>query len=205
MKPFINIITAMDETNAIGHEKKTPWGPLATDYYWYSTHATTTKDPLKRVALILGRITFEETILFDKKYVSRWHFIVITRQPPETFYKSYPNIDRNQIDVVNTFDQAAVREKDLIETPIAMVESVFVFGVVSPYEQALASNLVKRIYLTRILAEFPQCDARVSNFDLKDFRRIKRSSDEVLAELDDKICEENGLKYQFQVYERINL
>jgi hypothetical protein len=67
------------------------------------------------------------------------------------------------------------------------------------------TNAIGHVYLTRIFAEFLQCDARVSNFDLKDFRRIKRSSDEVLAELDDKICEENELKYQFQVYERINL
>ena len=35
---------------------------------------------------------------------------------------------------------------------------------VNPYEQALVSKLVKRIYLTRILAEVPQCNARISKF-----------------------------------------
>jgi dihydrofolate reductase len=205
MKPFLNIITAMHETNAIGHENKIPWAPLPTDQYWYLTHTTVTKDPLKRVALILGRLTFNDTILLDKKYTSRWHFIVITRQSPEVFYESCSKIDRNQIDVVNSFDQAASRARELIETPSAMVESVFVFGGVSPYEEALASKLVKRIYLTRVFAEFPQCDARLSSFDLNDFRRIKRSRSEILAELDDKICEENGWKYQFQVYERNDL
>jgi dihydrofolate reductase len=205
MKPFMNIVIAMDEKNAIGHEKKIPWAPLPTDYKWYLTHATTTKDPLKRVALILGRITFEEVIQFDEKYISRWHFIVITSQLPETIYNTYSNIDRNLIDVVNSFDQAAHRAKLLLDTPSAMVESVFVFGGVNPYEQALTSKLVKRIYLTRIFAEVPECDARVSNFDLNDFQRIQRSSDEILAELDDKIIEENGWKYQFQIYQRKDL
>lgn len=83
-----------------------------------------------------------------------------------------------------------------------MIESVFVFGGVNPYEQTLEAKLVKRIYLTRILAKVPECDVRVSKFDLRDFRRIKRSNHEVLAELDDQIFEENGWKYQFQVYER---
>ncbi|CAF3456625.1 unnamed protein product, partial [Rotaria sp. Silwood2] len=71
--------------NAIGNEKKIPWAPLPTDYHWYLTLATTTKDPSKRVALIIGRITFEDIINFDPKYVSRWHFIIITRQSPEIF------------------------------------------------------------------------------------------------------------------------
>jgi dihydrofolate reductase len=205
IKPFINIVVAMDEKNAIGHEKKIPWAPLPTDYNWYLTHATTTKDPLKRVALILGRFTFEDAIKFDQKYVSRWHFIVITSQLPEILYNTYSNIDRNQVDVVNSFDQAAQKAKLLLDTPSSMIESVFVFGGVGPYEQALESKLVKRIYLTRIFAEVPDCDARISKFDLSDFQRIKRPSDEILAELDDKIIEENGWKYQFQVYEQKDL
>ncbi|CAF2374776.1 unnamed protein product [Rotaria sp. Silwood2] len=205
MKPFMNIVVAMDEKNAIGYERKTPWGPLPTDHEWYLTHATTTKDASKRVAVILGRITFEGVIKFHKKYLSRWHFIVITKQPPKVFYNTYSDYIRNQIDVANSFDQAAHKAKLLLDTPSAMIESVFVFGGVSPYEQALKSKLVQRVYLTRIFAEVPQCDARVLNFDLSDFRRIKRSSSEILAELDDKIVEENGWQYQFQVYERNNL
>ena len=205
MKPFMNIVVAMDEKNAIGHERKIPWGPLPTDYHWYLTHSTTTKDPSKRIALIIGRISFEETIKLNEQYVLRWHFIVITQKEPEILYNTYPEIDRNHIDVVNSFDQAAHKAKLLLDTPSAMIESVFVFGGVGPYEKALEAKLVRRIYLTRIFVEVPQCDARVSKFDLNDFQRIKRSNNEILAELDDRIVEENGWKYQFQVYERKDL
>ena len=202
MKPFMNIIVAMDENNTIGHKGKLPWAPLPTDSHWYLTHSTTTKDPAKRVALILGRVTFEDTIQFDQKYVSRWHFIVITRQSSEDLYKT---TNRNQVDVVHSFDQAVQKAKSLLDTPSAMIESVFVFGGVSPYEDALASNLVKRIYLTRIFAKVPDCDTRITKFDLNPFQRIKRANDELLAEFDDQIIEENGWKYQFQIYERKDL
>jgi dihydrofolate reductase len=204
-KPFLDIVVAMDENNSIGHEGKIPWVPLPTDHHWYLTHSTNTKDPLKRVVLIIGRLTFVETIQFFKEYLPRWHFIVISRQSPEVLFNTYSNIDRNHVDVVNSFDQAAQKAKLLIDTPSAMIESAFVFGGVSPYEDAMASNLVKRIYLTRIFAKVPKCDAQISKFDLSNFRRIKRSNDEILAELDDKIIEENGWTYQFQVYERMNL
>ena len=205
MEPFMNIVVAMDEKNAIGHEGKIPWVPLPTDHRWYITHSTTTKDPSKRIAIVIGRVTFEETIEFNQKYISRWHFIVITKQLPEIFYDTHSDLDRKHIDVVNSFDQAAHRAKFLLDTPSEMIESVFLFGGVGPYEQALAAKVVKRIYLTRIFADVSKCDTRLSNFDLTDFRRIKRSNDEVLAELDDKIIEENGWKYQFQVYDRKDL
>jgi dihydrofolate reductase len=205
MEPFMNIAVAMDENNAIGHEGKIPWAPLPTDKRWYLTHATTTKDPSKRIALIVGRLTLEDLITFDQKYVSRWHFIVITKQLPEILYDTHSNLDRKHVDVVNSFEQAAHRAKLLLDTPSEMIESVFVFGGVRPYEQALAAKVVKRIYLTRIFAVVSKCNARLSNFDLTDFRRIKRSNDEILAELDDKIIEENGWKYQFQVYDRKDL
>lgn len=205
MKPFMDMVLAMDEINTIGHEGKIPWTPLPTDKKWYLTHTTTTKDPSKRVALILGRITFDGTIRFHKEYLSKWHFIVITSQSSEIFYNSYANFDNTRIDVVNCFDQAAERARLLLDTPSAMVESVFVFGGARPYEEALEAKLVKRIYLTRVFSEFPQCNARVSKFDLSDFRRIKRPDGELLAELDEKIVEENGWKYQFQVYEHKDL
>ena len=202
MKPFLNLIVAMDQGDNIGHEKKVPWGPLPTDFHWYLSHVTITKDPLKRVALILGRVTFLETIHFDEKYLSRWHFIVISTQPTGSIHSACPTVNRELIDVVNTFEQATLRAKDLIEMPSAKVESAFVFGGAGPYEEAIASKLVKRIYLTRIMAEFPDSDTRVANFDLTDYHRICRPAGELLAEFDDRIIEENGLTYQFQVYDR---
>ncbi|CAF1306619.1 unnamed protein product [Adineta steineri] len=204
IKPFMNIVVAMDENNTIGHNGKVPWAPLLTDHYWFLTHSTTTKDPLKRIALILGRKTFIDTITFFKKYVPRWHFIVLTQELPEIFYEKYSNIDRNQTDVVNSIDEAAYRAKKLIDTPDSMIESVYVFGGVIPYEQALERDYVKRIYLTRVFAKVPDCDTQVSKFDLNNFQRIKRPSDELLAEYDDKTIEENGWTYQFQVYDRKN-
>ena len=177
MKPFMNLIVAMDENNVIGYAKRLPWDTLSTDLHWFLTHATTTKDPSKCIAVIAGRTTFEEAITFDKKYVSKWHFIVITKQESDVFYKNHSNVDRRQIDIVQSFNQAACTAKDLLETQNSMIESVYVFGGVLPYENALNAKLVQRIYLTRIFAKVSQYDARLSNFDLSDFQRIKRKID----------------------------
>ena len=201
-KPFIDMVVAMDELSNIGHQNQLPWGSLPTDHEWYLTHATTTKDPNKRVALILGRLTFDDVMRFHGKYVSRWHFIVITRQTSETFFNTYPNVAREHVDVVHSFEQAALQGRRLLDSAHPVVESVIVFGGSRPYEEAIESKLIRRIYLTRIFAQLPHCDTRVSNFSLDGFRRIKRGADEVLADHDDRIVEENGWKYQFQVYER---
>ena len=194
MSPFLNVILAMDENNTIADQGKIPWVPLPTDHHWYLTHSTTTKDPNKRVALILGRVTYEEVSQFDEKYVSKWHFIVITRQSKDSF-------NSNHLDLVKSFDQGVQQAKYLLDCSNSQIESVFVFGGVAPYEDALASKLVKRIYLTRVFAKIPNGDTRLSKFDLTDFQRIKRPKEEILSELDDQIIEENGWKYQFQIYE----
>ena len=175
MKPFLNIIVAMDENNSIAQDGKIPWGPLPTDHQWYLTLATATKDPEKRVAVILGRLTFEDAIQFDEKYVSKWHFIVITTHPVQSFINKYPQLHQDRIQVVSNFNQATVQAKELLDHSQSMIESVVVLGGVKPYEQAIESKLVRRIYLTRIFATFPQANTRVEKFDLKDFRRIKRS------------------------------
>ena len=203
MRPFMDIIVAMDENNSIAQDGKIPWGSLPTDHQWYLTLATTTKDPNKHVALILGRFTFEDVIQFDEKYVTKWHFIVITSHSVETLINKYPRLKADRIHTIPTFDQATIQAKELLNQPESMIESVVVFGGAQPYEQAIKSKLVHRVYLTRIFEKFPQANTRVENFDLKDFRRIQRSKDETLAEWDDRIVEENGLKYQFQVYEQI--
>lgn len=204
-KTFIDMFLAMDENNAIGHDREIPWVPIPTDFNWYITICTTTKDPCKRVAIIVGRKTFEDLIQFDEKYVSRWHFIVLTNQTSDFIYETYRNIDRTHVDVVQSFEQAIQRSKLLINSNDSMIENVVVLGGAIIYEQAIASKLVKRIYLTRILAKVPGCNNIVSNFDLTDFQRIKRTSNEILSEYDDRIIEENGWKYQFQVYENIRL
>lgn len=202
MKPFMNIIVAMDENNSIAQEGKLPWGPIPTDHQWYLTLATATQDPNKRIALILGRLSFEDAIQFDEKYVAKWHFIVITSHPVESFTTKYPQLQADRIQVVPDFDHAAVEARQLLDQPDSMIESVIVFGGAKPYEQAIESKLTRRVYLTRIFATFPQADTRVEKFDLSDFQRIQRPKDEILADWDDRLVEENGLKYQFQVYEQ---
>ncbi|CAF1435770.1 unnamed protein product [Adineta ricciae] len=181
MDRFLNIMMAMDAKNGMGINNTLPW-KLNEDERWFLSISTTTKDPLKRNAVIIGRLTYESFC----KYLTK---------------KSIKaNYEQSHLDAVRSFDEAVRMARGFLDDPEKGIESVFVLGGVQPYEQAMASDLVHRIYLTRIFAEY-SCDTYWSNLNLSQFRRIQRSKDEILAELDDQIIEENGVTYQFQVYE----
>ncbi|CAF1435881.1 unnamed protein product [Adineta ricciae] len=196
MHRFLNIMMAMDVNNGMGMNNKLPW-KLNEDERWFLSISTTTKDPLKRNAVIIGRLTFESFCKYLTKNFIHWHFIVITSNSLESIKANY---EQSHIDVVRSFDEAVRMARGFLDNSEKGIESVFVFGGVHPYEQAMASGLVYRVYLTRIFAEYP-CDTYWSSLDLSQFRRIQRSKNEILAELDDQIIGENGVTYQFQVYE----
>jgi len=187
MEPFLDLMVAMDQNNGIGINNKVPWN-LPGDWAWLMTISTTTVDPKKRNAIIVGRLTHEEMGSLAK----RWYSIVIT---------SKPNLVKQSDDVicVSSFEQAISVAHNL-HSKNDKIENVFVLGGVQPYEQAIRSKLVKRVYLTRIFAEF-NCDTRWTTMNLTDYKRIKRNENEILASEDDQIKEENGIKYQFQVYD----
>ncbi|CAF1021622.1 unnamed protein product [Adineta ricciae] len=196
MDRFLNIMMAMDAKNGMGINNTLPW-KLNEDERWFLSISTTTKDPLKRNAVIIGRLTYESFCKYLTKSFVHWHFIVITSNSLESIKANY---EQSHLDAVRSFDEAVRMARGFLDDPEKGIESVFVLGGVQPYEQAMASDLVHRIYLTRIFAEY-SCDTYWSNLNLSQFRRIQRSKDEILAELDDQIIEENGVTYQFQVYE----
>ncbi|CAF1110593.1 unnamed protein product [Adineta steineri] len=196
MKPFLNIMVAMDAKNGIGINNTLPWS-LKEDERWFLTISTMTKDSLKRNAIIIGRLTYESFCKYLTKYFVHWHFIVITSHSLESIKAMCP---QSHVDVVVSFEQALLTAHTLSCDLEKGIESVFVLGGIRPYEEAMASGLVRRVYLTRIFAEY-SCDTHWSSLDLNKFRKIRRSNNETLAELDDQIVEESGVTYQFQVYE----
>lgn len=75
------------------------------------------------------------------------------------------------------------------------IENIWIVGGHSVYKEAMESPLCHKIYLTRIMAEF-ECDAFFPRLT-DNFTRIPNDPD-----ISDEIQEENGLKYQYQVYEK---
>lgn len=76
-----------------------------------------------------------------------------------------------------------------------VIENVWIVGGYSVYKEAMESPMCGRIYLTRVFANF-ECDAFFPNLN-EDFKQVPNDED-----IPADIQEENGIKYQYQVYEK---
>lgn len=78
------------------------------------------------------------------------------------------------------------------------IEGVWIAGGYSVYEEAMASDRCDRIYFTEIKATF-ECDAFFPEIDRKRFQKIPIDDPDIPSE----VQEENGLQYQYLIYERV--
>lgn len=76
------------------------------------------------------------------------------------------------------------------------IEHIWICGGNSVYKEAMASSLSHRIYFTEIMAYF-ECDAFFPEIP-KDIFHIVPNDDDIPSD----IQEENGIKYQYKIYER---
>lgn len=84
-----------------------------------------------------------------------------------------------------------IQEPSIAET----IENVWIVGGYSVYKEAIESSMCGRIYLTRILANF-ECDAFFPQLG-DNFKQVPNDED-----MPTEIQEENGIKYQYQIYEK---
>ena len=129
----IVIIVAVDQKNGIGNRKLNtiPWHSKH-DMAWFKTTTTTVKDPSKRNAIVMGYRTF---LSMNKKHLpERENFV----------------IDKNVTSYYKTIDSLR-QEKD------SNIETIFVIGGASIYEEALLDWRCSKLYITNILGDF-KCD-----------------------------------------------
>lgn len=77
------------------------------------------------------------------------------------------------------------------------IENVWIVGGTGVYQEAMDSPFCHRIYFTDIKAHF-ECDAFFPKIDTKRFQRVANDPD-----VPSEIQEEKGIKYEFQIYEKI--
>lgn len=111
--------------------------------------------------------------------------IVLTSEPEKYEFPS-------DVIVVKSMDDAFAK----INNEIAeQVENVWIVGGHSVYKEAMASPQCHRVYFTKIMALF-DCDAFFPS--LPEGFKLVPNDDDIPSE----IQEENGIKYQFQIYEK---
>lgn len=180
----LTIVVALDDCNGIGRNNQIPW-TIKNDLKFFRYVTSQVKDSSKQNALIIGRKTYQT---FPKPLPNRLNIVVSSNSKLENI--DYPNVIR-----VDTFEQALESAKSN-ET----IENIFIIGGVSIYEEAMKTNTVQRMYITRVKGDF-QCTAVWSSFDVSGFQRISKIPDEYQTFFDHS--QENNIPvYHLEIYQR---
>jgi len=138
MQP-IHLILAIDENYGIGKNGGIPWD---SDLGYFKKITTTTQDPRKKNALVMGRLTYKSMPIF-RICMSR-KCVVVT----STEYVPYASTSRSF--------QDAILECQNDES----IENIFIIGGSDMYKEALDGGFVDHIYLTRVRSSY-DCDTSV--------------------------------------------
>jgi dihydrofolate reductase len=152
----------------------------------FSTQTKKVKDPTKRNAVIYGRISYFG-VPDDKRPLRNRLNVVLTTQPENYQFPA-------EVITANSLTQALEKLQD--PKISSEIENVWILGGSAVYKESMASPHCHKVYLTRIMHEF-ECDTFFPEIP-KDFKRVPNDPD-----ISEEIQEENGVKYQFQTYEKI--
>lgn len=153
----------------------------------YFNHQTTKiADSSKKNALIMGRKTYFGIPENKRPLPGRLNIVLSTTSNQS----DYPD----DVLLCQTFNEAVNKLSD--PKLSAEIENVWIVGGYTVYKEAMESPLCHRIYFTEIMATF-DCDAFFPNIPA-DFRLVPNDDD-----LPSEIQEENGIKYQYKIYEKL--
>lgn len=161
MKKF-NIIVCCDKKRGIAKNGNIPWN-LPEDLKFFKNTTTTTFNPKKQNAVIMGRKTYES--LPDK-------------------YKPLP--DRLNIVISNTLKgtEGIHIESNFYNARVYLearddIEEIFVIGGGVLYKTAMQSADIEGIYFTQIMKDF-ECDISLNTFSFKSMKVLKHGVSEDL-------------------------
>ncbi|KAK0091376.1 hypothetical protein PV326_003314 [Microctonus aethiopoides] len=172
---LLNLIAAASENMGIGINGRLPW-TLKNEMAFFSKITTNTKNNSKKNVVIMGRRTWE---CIPKKY--------------------RPLAGR--INIVLTREEAIVCESipaalEIISKPplSEKVETIWVIGGNSVYKAAMETPNFHRLYLTHV-KKYIECDTFFPDIP-KNFIQIDTT------DVPKGIHEENGIQYEYKVYEK---
>ena len=138
----LNIIIAVDSKNGFSTKNTIPWR-IPEDFAFFKEQTKRTRDPTKRNALIMGRVTYEMIPSRFRPLAGRKTIVVST----DTSLQYEPGVV-----VCDSFPAACVIAND-----DPGIEEVYVCGGERIYNEALQNENCKTIYLTRVFGDFA-CD-----------------------------------------------
>jgi len=181
----VNMIVAVCQNMGIGYKGELPWR-LKNEMKYFSQMTKRTGSHSKKNAVIMGRKTWFSIPQKNRPLPDRIN-IVLSRT-----LKEKPDGAHYLCHNISEAIQLLSENSKLGEG----IETLWAIGGSSVYKEIMKSNLLHRIYLTRIMANY-ECDTFFPEIDNNDFQMTEDPN--VPAE----IQEENGIQYKYEIYEKI--
>ncbi|XP_011310647.1 dihydrofolate reductase [Fopius arisanus] len=183
MQLGLHLIAAACEKGGIGVEGRLPW-KLKSEMNFFTEMTTKTTDNNKQNAVLMGRRTWECIPKKFRPLQNRINMVLTNQQ-----------LDLGKDAIVCKSIPAAIQ---MISTGSLKdkVEKIWVIGGSSVYEAAMESPNFHRLYLTEIRKYF-ECDTFFPDIP-NDFITVTDPN------IPQDIQEENGIEFQYKVYERKN-
>lgn len=180
----LNLVVAICNNNGIGVNGSLPW-KLRKDMEFFKKITSKTEDPEKQNAVIMGRKTWFSIPEKFRPLKGRVN-IVLSRELKEL--PEGVHLARSLPEALNWVNREENGKR---------IENVHIIGGSSVYKEAMTGLYPCKIYLTRVLADYT-CDTFLPEINDNTFQKIKNPPD-----VPDEIQEENGVKFHFQVYEKV--
>jgi len=204
----LTIIVAATKTNGIGQNGRLPWR-LPKEMAYFAR--VTTNAPVGSMnSVIMGRKSWESIPSKFRPLKERVNVIISRNEGYELFPTEVDNSSKAPKQLASSLTDAITH---LSTHP--SIHHNFIIGGSSIYKSALALTpsdtiYVDRVLLTRILEpEFGECDTFMPDFIAKEEegRRWERKEHAELStwvgfDVPEGVQEENGVKYEFQMWVR---
>lgn len=189
MTRLINSIVAVCPNMGIGNNGNFPWHPirLSKEFKHFQRMTSTPSVEGKCNAVIMGRKTWHSIPEKNRPLKNRIN-IVLSRELKEVPVGAHylaPDLDS----ALALLDSSDLQDK---------VDLVWIIGGSALYKEALESPASHRLFVTRILQDFDS-DTFIPEINLNKFKLLPEFPD-VPAD----IQEENGIRFKYEVYERIS-
>jgi len=182
----LKLIVATCQDNGIGKDNNLPWR-LKSELAYFARMTKTTQDFSKQNAVLMGRKTWESIPSRIRPLRNRVN-IVLTSLPKTEIS------DSDDVLVCRNFPEAV----DLVDSLRDKIESCWVIGGASVYEEAMRNSRLERLYITRILQGF-DCDTFFPAVNMDKWKVIDDK------DVPTEVQEEDGVQFKYEVLQRVGL
>ena len=182
-KVQVKLIVAVCQGNGIGRDNQLPWR-IKSELAHFAKMTKSTIDFSKKNAVVMGRKTWESLPARVRPLKNRIN-IVLSRQHQSSIS------DHEDVFVCHNYEEALSRVDDMKDK----IESCWIIGGTSVYQEAMNHQRLDKLYITRILKDY-DCD---TFFPAVDTDRWSLTSDKMVP---GDVQTEDGIQFKYEVYEQ---